>query len=156
MYRVSSPGWYSRSPARSTPEPRNRLRYSPWSRPSRRRMTVQSRRWRTRSGAGDEDAMVTQRDGGCGDAVEDGGQDAVGGDVLVEGLVREHEPVAHHVGGHVEHVVGEDVLAAAKQREGAGGEDEVDRRPGARPVRDEPCELGHAEPPRRPGRDREP
>src|SRR6476646_9452181 len=107
MYRVSSPGWYSRSPARSRPEPRNRLRYSPWSR--------QSRRWRTRSGAGDEDAMVTQRDGGCGDTVEDRGQDAVGGDVLVECLVREHEPVAHDVRGHVEHVVGEDVLAAAKQ-----------------------------------------
>src|SRR5215212_6394922 len=117
MYRMSSPGWYWRRPARSTPGPRNRLRYSPWSRPSKRRTTCQSRRWRTRSGAGD-DGMLSKRDGGWRDPLEDRGEDPVRGDVLGQGLVRQDEPVAHDVGRHVEHVLGEHVLATPQEREG--------------------------------------
>src|SRR5215207_4687259 len=128
MYRTSSPGWYWRSPARSTPGPRNRLRYSPWSRPSRRRTTCQSRRWRTRSGAGC-DGMLSQGYGRRGNALEDRGQDPVRGDVLGQRLVRQDEPVAHDVGRHVEHVLGEDVPAAPEEGERPPCEDEVDRRP---------------------------
>ena len=46
---------------------------------------------------------------------------------------------------HVEHVLGEDVLAAPDERERAAGEDQVDRRARARAVGDVARELGHPE-----------
>src|SRR3954467_13942272 len=121
--RMSSPGWYSGGLARSIPVPRNSVPYSPWSRPSSLRTTVQSSRWTTRSGAGGDGCMVSERDGGRGDALEDrravagggGGGGAGrgvrrgvggGGDVVVPRLVRRHEPVAHDVRRHVQHVLG--------------------------------------------------
>src|SRR5436190_23484423 len=122
---MSSPGWYSRRFARSMPEPRNSDPYSPWSTPSRRRTTCQSRRWTTRSGAtrvvatpsgaGGNGGMVAERHAGRRDALEDRGDDAVRGDVVGQRLVRQHEPVADDVGGHVEHVFGQDVRAAADE-----------------------------------------
>src|SRR3954452_14294073 len=113
--RVSSPGWYSRRLARSIPVPRNSVPYSPWSRPSSLRTTVQSSRWTTRSGAGGDSCMVSERDGGRGDALEDRREDAVGRDVVGQRLVRQHEPVTHDVRRHVQHVLGQDVAAPADE-----------------------------------------
>src|SRR3954469_23802311 len=154
--RMSSPGWYSRRFARSIPVPRNSVPYSPWSRPSRRRTTVQSRRWTTRSGAGGNGGMVAERDGRRGDALEDRREDPVGRDVVRQRLVREDEPVAHDVGRHVEHVLGEDIPPAADEGERLARQDQVDRGAGAGAVRDVARQLGHPEAAGDAGRDGQP
>src|SRR4029079_18543777 len=111
MCRTSSPYSYSRRSAKSTPLPRNRLRESPCNRPSRRRTTVQSRRWRTRSGAGGDAIIRTQRYDRGRDPVDDGGEDAVRADVVRKGLEREHQSMTEHVEREVEHVLGQGVVA---------------------------------------------
>ena len=77
MRRTSSPGWYSRVSPSSEPWPGTRPRYSPWSRPSRRRLISRSRRRRTCSGLPDVDIGVVG-----------GGRDTVGsGAAVVRAIV---------------------------------------------------------------------
>src|SRR2546421_7430417 len=134
MYRTSSPGSYSRMSARSMPCPRKSVRYSPWSRPSSRRMTVHSTRLRMASGSCCDTFL--QRLRRRRDLLEHAIDDLLGRDVVRQRLVRQHEPVTQHVVDEIEDVLREDVRAAAHERERAAGEDEVDRRARARAVGD--------------------
>ena len=72
------------------------------------------------------------------------------GEVAGERFVREHEAVAQHVGGDVEHVLGQGVGAAAQQGQGPCPGDEPEARPRAGAVLDEIGEVGEAEVGRRP------
>ena len=56
--------------------------------------------------------------------------------------------MAHDVEGHVADVLGQGVVAAADERQGPRGEDEVDRGPRARSVGDVPLQLGKPAGPR--------
>ena len=71
-------------------------------------------------------------------------QERVAGDVVGERLERQHEPVAQDVERHVEHVLGQRVVAAADEGQRPGREDQVDRRARARAERDVALELGQA------------
>ena len=65
-------------------------------------------------------------------------------DALGERLVGEHQAVAQHVGGDVEHVLGEHVAAAPQQGEGPAGGDQAEAGPGAGAVGDERRDVARA------------
>ena len=52
--------------------------------------------------------------------------------------------MAEHVGGDVEHVLGQDVVAAPQQGQGPAGGDEAEAGPGAGAVGDQPGEVRQA------------
>src|SRR5438132_10356386 len=97
--------------ARSRPWPRKSVRYSPWSSPSRRRMTVHSTRLRMTSGFCCDTFL--QRLPRRGDLLEHPVDELLGGDAVRERLVREHEPVPEDIVDEIEDVCREDVGAAA-------------------------------------------
>src|SRR6266536_1111339 len=142
MCRTSSSGVYSRRPVKSIPAPRNSVRYPPWSRPSSRRMTCHSRR-RNRRSAG----LVTGSTAAARGYVRHGQrrhhlvQHRVSGDIVAERLVGEHQPMAQDVEDQVGEVAREGVLPAPDERQGARGQDQVDRGSGARPEGDVPGQL---------------
>src|SRR2546429_5577484 len=97
-------------------------------------MTVQSSRSRRRS-APDRD-MSLQRLGRDGDALKHALQEVVGADVIGERLERQDETMPDHVEREVLQILTGDVPASTKEREGAAGEDQVDRRARTRSVAD--------------------
>ena len=57
---------------------------------------------------------------------EHGGDDVAGVDAVGDGVEGQQQPVRDDVAGHVGDVAGQDVVAAAQQREGAAGRDEAE------------------------------
>ena len=70
--------------------------------------------------------------------------DVVGGHVVGEGVVAEHQPVAQDVRGDVLHVLRQRVVAAAQQRQRPGGPDQAERGARAGAVLDESRDVRHA------------
>ena len=82
--------------------------------------------------------------------------DVVGRHAVGERVVGEHQPVPQHVGGDVEDVLRQHVVAAADQGERAGGGDEAERGAGAGAVGHPGGDVLHAVLPRRAGGHDEP
>ena len=89
---------------------------------------------------------------GCG---QDRAQQVVGGDVVGQRLERQHQAVAHDVERHVEHVLRQDVVAAAHEGQGPRGQDQVDRGARAGAEGEVALEVGQPEALRVAGRRRE-
>ena len=68
----------------------------------------------------------------------------VGVEAFGQRLVRQHQPMAQHVGRQVGHVLGQHVVAAAQEGERARALDQVDRRARARAEREVLREVGEA------------
>ena len=77
--------------------------------------------------------------------------DVVGRHAVGERVVGEHQPVPKHVGGDVEDVLRQHVVAAADQGERPGGGDEAERGAGAGAVGHPGGDVLHAVLPRRAG-----
>ena len=81
-------------------------------------------------------------DAGWGDGGQDGGEEAVGGDLFGQGLVGQDQAVAQDVAGEFLDVLGQAVAAAPEHGQGAGGRDQVDRASGAGAIGDVAGEVG--------------
>jgi len=75
-----------------------------------------------RSGAAADVGRLPEGDDGQAHRLEDGGQQAIGGDVVGQGLEGEDQPVSHHVAGHVEQVGRQRVVAAPEEGQGPARE----------------------------------
>ena len=145
ILRTSSPTSYGRTWASSVPSPSIDARWSPSRIPSTRRRTSGRACGGARRAAGpgpggpasargeelddahDATSWRTKSCSGTGTAASTRSSTASGDDVVRDRLVAEHEPVAEHVLHQLAHVLRDHVVAAAQQRERAGGEREVDR-----------------------------
>ena len=100
-------------------------------------------------------ALLARRDPRELDRGDDAVDDVVGLDAVGQRFVREHDPVAQHLGGDVVDVLRKHVGAAADQRERPPGRDEPERGPRARSVRDHRLEVDESLVLRRTGREDE-
>ena len=162
MRRTSSPGWYSRVSPGSVPwpgheaqvvavqhavEPTGDVELEPAQhlfgrrlRPGRgessggrlghrrHRVTARCPGTGRRGAAGDRDSTRARM---CSASTPSG-----------QRLVGEHQPVAQHLGGDVEDVLGQDVVAAPQQGEGPAAGDQAEAGPRAGAVGDQPSRSG--------------
>ncbi len=80
-----------------------------------------------------------------GNRAQQPGQQVLDGQPLGQRLVARHQAVAQDVGGDVVDVLGQGVVAAPQQREGAGGGDQAEAGAGAGPEGQQLLELGQLE-----------
>src|SRR6266568_7964785 len=139
MLRISSPGSYSRTSSKSSPEPRKTLRYVPMSASSARIRALISTCLTSRRTSGG----TPPRCGAVGAVmlgnryvVEDATDDDLGCDLLRLRLVGDDEPVPHDVHCDGLDVVGKDVVPAVKERVCPRRERDVDRGAGRDAISD--------------------
>ncbi len=108
-----------------------------------------------RSGVDVDVACLPEWDGRDGDPADDAPEQRVAVHVVGQRLERQHQPMAKDVEDHVEHVLGQHVVAAADEGQGPRGQDQVDRGTRTRPEGDVALELGQPVPFGRAGRGRD-
>ena len=96
-------------------------------------------------------SAAVQDDLGLGHGVEHLRDDRVGGDVVGERLIRQHDAVPHHVEGKLADVVRQHVVTAVQERERPGAGDEGDRGARAGPLADVPLQVAEPGTERPPG-----
>src|SRR5213075_3102621 len=130
MARMSSPGSYSRTSSKSSPEPRNTLRYVPRRASSARIRALISTCFTTRRTSGGTGSRC-----GAAEAVTPKGplrcrerdRYDLRRDLLSIRFVGDDEPMPHDVQRHGFDVIGQDVIAAVEERVRTGREGDVDR-----------------------------
>src|SRR5437762_13692791 len=145
MLRISSPGSYSRTASKSSPEPRKTLRYVPMSASSARIRALISTcltSRRTSGGTCPRCGAVAAVTLGDRYVVEDATDDHLGCDLLRLRLVRDDEPVPHDVQRDRLDVVGKDVVPAVKERVCSRRERDIDRGSGRDAVGDQRLQIG--------------
>ena len=65
---------------------------------------------------------------GQSDGLQDPGDHRLGLDVIGQRIVSENQTVPQHVGNHLDHILRDDIVAAANQRQRPGGRDDSQRR----------------------------
>src|SRR5205823_2924521 len=149
MLRISSPGSYSRTSSKSSPEPRKTLRYVPMSAASARIRALISTCLTSRRTSGGTCprcaavAGLTLRDRYV---VEDATDDDLGCDLLRLSLVGHDEPVPHDIQRDRLDVVGKDVIPAIEERVRSRRERDVDGGARRDAVGDQRLEIGELRP----------